>query len=118
MLSELLGRYSGTQRLCLQDPNCDPLALGKLTKGLIRIGLHPLPEPSPIKLSVKALFSSLRHIDLSSLCDTYPRKSRSSLYYLDQDTSKAHLDTELENVLHEYEEDIHGLDLPVDAQPR
>ncbi|KAK4552391.1 hypothetical protein LTR86_010405 [Recurvomyces mirabilis] len=114
-LSALLGRYNGTQRVCNQDKNCDPLALGKLITGLTKIGLHPIPESSTIKSSLKALFSSLNRIDLSSLCDNYSSKSRRSSYHWDQDASNAHMDKELQSSLYEIEQDIHGLELRLDV---
>lgn len=51
-LSKLLDRYSGSQRLCHQDMNCDLLAVGKLIRGLQTIKLYLIPELSKIKTSV------------------------------------------------------------------
>ncbi|KAK3669164.1 hypothetical protein LTR78_010956 [Recurvomyces mirabilis] len=114
-LSKLLGRYNGTQRVCHQDPNCDPLALGKLITGLTKIGLHPIPESSTIKSSIKALFSSIRSIELSPLCDCYPSNTRRKSYSWDQDAGNAHMDKELKSSLCKTEQDIDGLELRLDA---
>ncbi|KAK6432593.1 hypothetical protein LTR95_011237 [Oleoguttula sp. CCFEE 5521] len=113
-LSGLLGRYNGTPRVCRQDENCDPLVLGKIIRGLTRIGLYRTPEPSTMKMPLKNLFSSLNCIDLSSLCDSYSNKKRSS-HYWDQDASDAHMDEELKSSLRKIEQDIHGLELRLDT---
>ncbi|EXJ91940.1 hypothetical protein A1O3_00490, partial [Capronia epimyces CBS 606.96] len=53
--SKLLDRYHGSQRLCHQQTNCDPLALGKLIRCLQFLEIYPIPEPSAIKSSLQYL---------------------------------------------------------------
>lgn len=75
-LSRLLELYGSSHRQCHQDPDCDALALGKLIQGLKNAGLYPVPEPSTLKRPIQELFSTVRAIDLSALCEKSTKKVR------------------------------------------
>ncbi|OAL26300.1 hypothetical protein AYO20_10177 [Fonsecaea nubica] len=113
-LSKLLDRFCSSQRQCYQDDNCDPLALGKLIRGLRTFELYPIREPSEIKTSIQDLFSAIRSIDLSPFCAVFSKKDKRTRGR-DEDHVCVHMDKDLTASLLGIEERISGLELRDDA---
>ncbi|EMC97236.1 hypothetical protein BAUCODRAFT_51931, partial [Baudoinia panamericana UAMH 10762] len=113
MLSDMLDRYDGSEQLCCHDRNCDPLALGKLMRGLKRNRLYPIPEPSTMEMSIEKLLSTVRSIDLSSYCGNHSRKAGRRFHTWDegQIEGSPHMDEEIKNSLSRIQGQIHGLEL-------
>jgi len=109
----MLDRYNGPQPVCYRDTNCDPLALGKLIRGLKMIGLYPVPESFATKSSVKAIFTDIRSIELVPLCEEYYRKAGRKVQLWDQydGEAKVHMDKELETSLSRIQDQLYGLEL-------
>jgi hypothetical protein len=109
ILSTLLDQCQHSRRQCYQHPDCDALALGKLTQGLTRAGIFPVPEPSSLDRSIQELFSTVRAIDLPALCRMSTRKSR-GIYY-EASSQACHLDEELPKSLSNLEDSVRGLNI-------
>ena len=110
-ISGLLDQYHGSHRLCHHFAECDPLALGKLLRGLQRIGLYPIPESSKIHLSLQDLVSKITSIELSPFCKI--KKIKGTLVYSDSNADKAHIhmDEEVRNSLYRIRDGLCGLEL-------
>lgn len=110
MLSRLLERYDGSQQLCHQNKDCDALVFGKLARGLKKIGLDPIPEPSSLKRSIEDVFSAIRSIELSPLCWKHTNKTRYYRGLDDTDEIFRHLDGELQDSLSRIENNFQAIE--------
>lgn len=98
--SKLVGLYEDPGRVCQQTVDCDPLALEKLIRRLKSARLYPLPKPATLTISVKHLLSTLRAIELTSLCKSSRKKTcryTSSSEAEDEHSPPCHSDEEPQN---------------------
>ena len=112
-LSTLLELYQGPHRQCHQHPDCDALALGKLEQSLKSAGLLPVPEPLSLTSSIQELFSTIRAINLPTLCGKSAKKPRRIHSFSDNEepSTACHLDEKLQDSLSSIEGSLHGLNI-------
>ena len=107
----MLDCYHGSLQICHENPNCDPLSLGKLIRGLQSYGLYPIPEPSAVNWSLQYLFIAVRSMDLSDFCREANIKAKRLLANMDTNDFDFHLRAELRGLLSKIEGGADGLEL-------
>ncbi|OQV07263.1 hypothetical protein CLAIMM_11721 [Cladophialophora immunda] len=112
-LNDTVERYQSDTQQCLRHAECDALVLGDLIKKLKLKGLYPIPQATALDISIMELFSRLRALGVSSLCEIYPlTQLKPSRCIPKLDLRFCGVMKGLESELSKLEKRIQGLTLP------